>query len=164
MDLEDFAANFRAAIRAQLDWTRLAETCANVQVETLVRDEAKRRLAAFFTVWYADSAGADSLWNASGSRPLRVAAVDRTLHSWPDNRRRTVTALTRVYAASAEPVSLILPAYRVGGGCHVLLDGNHRAVAVYQADVEVHLTLCSLSAPVCETILPDLRHYAALSP
>ncbi|MEU9977704.1 hypothetical protein [Streptomyces sp. NPDC051014] len=163
MSLEDFAARFRPGIRAKLDWNALAEACANVHVESFVGDEAKRRLAALFTVWYADSTGADSSWSAPDSLPLRVGAAYRTLHSWPDSRSRTVTALTRAFSASPEPVSLTMPAYRVGGG-HVLLDGNHRAVAAHQADVDVHLTVCSLAAPVCESILPDLRHHAAPSP
>ncbi|MEU8931517.1 hypothetical protein AB0D30_16690 [Streptomyces sp. NPDC048409] len=164
MSLEDFAARFRPGIRAKLDWNALAEACVNVRVESFVGDEAKQCLAALFTVWYADSAGADSSWNAPDSLPLRVGAADRTLHSWPDSRSRTVTALTRAFSASPEPVSLTVPAYRVGWGRHVLLDGNHRAVAAHQADVDVHLTVCSLVAPVCESILPDLRHHVAPSP
>lgn len=164
MDLDDFATRFRPDIRAQLDWSLLRETRAHVRVETLAQDAAKRRLATLRTVWYSDSTGADSRWNAPGSRPLCVGGADRTLPSWPDSRRHTVSALARRFAASADPVQLTLPAYRVGGDCHVLLDGNHRAVAAHQAGVEVRLTLCSLSGPVCENVLPDLRHYAAPSP
>ncbi|MEV7030161.1 hypothetical protein AB0N99_08020 [Streptomyces sp. NPDC093272] len=164
MSLEDFEARFRPGIRAELDWIALAEFRAHVQVATFVGDEAKQRLAALFTVWYADPTGADSSWKGPGSRPLRVGEVDRTLHSWPDSRRRTVTALTQAFSASPEPVSLNVPAYQVGGGRHVLLDGNHRAVAVHQAAVGVHLTVCSLVAPVRESILPDLRHHAEPSP
>ncbi|MEU6534379.1 hypothetical protein [Streptomyces sp. NPDC047000] len=164
MDLEGFAVHFRADIRAQLDWVGLATVRADVQVETLGRDAAKQRLAALFTVWYADPAGADSRWNLPGSRPLRVDTACRTLRSWPDSRRHAVAALTQDFATSPGPVSLMLPAYRVGGAGHVLLDGNHRAVAAHQAGADIHLTLCSVVGPVCESILPDLRHYAAPSP
>lgn len=163
MDLADFTTRFGPGIRARLDWPRLAGTRPHVHVETLVGDAAKRSLARLFTVWYTDSAGADTPWDTPGSRPLRVATADRTLRTWPDNRRLTVTTLTRAYADGPGPVSLTLPVYRVGEDRHVLLDGNHRAVAAHRADAEVCLTLCSLTGPVRESILPDLRHYAAPS-
>ena len=161
MDLDDFATRFRPDIRAQLDWARLAKSRARVRVETHTRGTAKQRLADLFTVWYVDPAGADSSWNAPGSRPLRVAAAERTLLSLPEGRRSTITALGRAFAVGPEPLELTLPAYRVDESRYVLLDGNHRAVAAHRADRELHLTLCSLTGPACESILPDLRHYAA---
>ncbi|MFF0790965.1 hypothetical protein [Streptomyces spiralis] len=159
--LDDFTARFRSDIRAELDWARLAGVRAGVRVETLGQEAGRRRLAELFTVWYADPGGVDSSWNAPGSRPLRVAAADRTLPSWPVERRHAVTALTRAFAAGSGPLPLTLPAYRVDEDRHVLLDGNHRAVAAHLAGADIHLTLWSLSGPVCESILPDLRHYAA---
>ncbi|WP_369222907.1 hypothetical protein AB5J52_17265 [Streptomyces sp. R39] len=161
MDLDDFATRFRSDIRAQLDWACLAKVHTRVRVEVLTRDAAKRRLADLFTVWYADPAGANSSWDAPDSRPLSVAAAARTLPSWPEERRNTVTALTQAFAVDTEPLRLMLPAYRVDERRCVLLDGNHRAVAAHRADADVHLSLCSLSGPACESILPDLRHYAA---
>ncbi|MFE2071505.1 hypothetical protein [Streptomyces misionensis] len=164
MHLDDFAARFRADIRAQLDWTRLTRARAVADVETLDGDLAKRRLAELFTVWYADGTGAESRWDAPGSRPLRVATAQRTLPSWPEDRRRAVASLQRSFAARPGPLALTLPAYRAGEGRHVLLDGNHRAVAAHlvaRAGREIRLALWSLSGPVCENVLPDLRHHAA---
>ncbi|MFF3513463.1 hypothetical protein [Streptomyces sp. NPDC002573] len=161
MELNDFAARFRPDIRAKLDWERLATFSAPVRVESLTQGEAQRRLADLFTVWYVAPAGTDSTWNAPGSRPLRVAAAERTLLSWSERRRDTVTALARAFTEGPGPLRLTLPAYRVDEERYVLLDGNHRAVAAHQASVDMHLTLCSLSGPACESILPDLRHYAA---
>ncbi|MFF8591192.1 hypothetical protein ACF061_07055 [Streptomyces sp. NPDC015220] len=161
MDLEDFAARFRADIRARLDWRRLAEVRAGVRVETLSRDTAGQRLAELFTVWYVDPAGGEGSWGAPGSRPLRVEAADRALPDWPGEREGAVSALARAFAEGAGPLPLTLPAYRVDEARYLLLDGNHRAVAAHRAGRALRLTLWSLAGPVCEGILPDLRHYAA---
>ncbi|MGW4561550.1 hypothetical protein ACWEN3_03775 [Streptomyces sp. NPDC004561] len=162
MDLDEFARRFRADVRPQLDWARLAGAQAEAGVETLDGDAGRRRLAELFTVWYADGTGTASRWDAPGSRPLRVATAERSLPTWPEDRRRAVASLKRSFAAGRGPLALTLPAYRVGEGRHVLLDGNHRAVAAHlTAGRDVRLTLWSLSGPVCEGILPDLRHYAA---
>ncbi|GGX68301.1 hypothetical protein [Streptomyces anandii] len=161
MEFGDFAVRFRPVIRAALDWGRLADVGAGVRVETVTGGAARRCLAGLFTVWYADARGADSSWNSPGSRPLRVGSAGRTLPSWPEDRRRAVDALARGYAEGSRPVPLTLPTYRVGEDCHVLLDGNHRAVAAHRAGRDVELTLWALTGPVCEGILPDLHHYAA---
>ncbi|MEU6403938.1 hypothetical protein [Streptomyces sp. NPDC046985] len=162
MGLDDFVGRFRAGVRAELDWTRLAAERVETGVETLDGAAARRRLAELYTVWYADGAGTESRWDAPGSRPLRVATAARALSAWPEERRRAVASVTRSFAAGRGPLALTLPTYQVGEGRHVLLDGNHRAVAAHlTADRDVRLTLWSLSGPVCEAILPDLRHYAA---
>lgn len=160
MDLDAFATRFGPDIRARIDWARLAGVPTEVRVEASLEGAAQQRLAGMFTVWYADSAGRNCEWSAPGSRPLSVRGARRTLPTWPQERRRTVAALMRAFAAAPEPVTLTLPAYQVREGRSVLLDGNHRAVAAHQAGVEVRLTVCSLIGPVCESVLPDLRHYA----
>ncbi|MGW5355360.1 hypothetical protein ACWERV_33185 [Streptomyces sp. NPDC004031] len=165
MELGDFAGRFRADIRARLDWALLARAGAGVGVETLEGDAGRRRLAELFTVWYTDGAGAGSRWDAPGSRPLRVAESERALPGWPGDRRRAVDALRRSFAAGTGPLDLTVPVYRAGAGRHVLLDGNHRAVAAHLAPVrDLRLTLWALAGPVREDILPDLRHYAAPPP
>ncbi|WP_031517020.1 hypothetical protein [Streptomyces sp. NRRL F-5123] len=161
MEIGDFAGRFRADIRARLDWALLARSGARVEVETLSGGAGRRRLAELFTVWYVDGAGAGSRWDAPGSRPLRVEESERALSCWPEDRRRAVVALARSFAAGTGPLDLTVPAYRVGEGRHVLLDGNHRAVAAHLVPGrDLRLTLWALTGPVREDILPDLRHYA----
>lgn len=165
MDLGDFAGLFRADIRARLDWALLTRAGAGVEVETLDGAAGRRRLAELFTVWYADGTGAGSRWDAPGSRPLRVAESERALPRWPEDRRRAVVSLRQAFAAGSGPLDLTVPVYRAGAGRHVLLDGNHRAVAAHLVPArELRLTLCALTGPVREDILPDLRHYAAPPP
>ncbi|MFD7534725.1 hypothetical protein [Streptomyces sp. NPDC059819] len=164
MDLQQFATRFRDDIRVMIDWTQLADANTYVSVRTLAREEARRHLARLFTVWYTSPEGEDSLWIRPGSQPLRVGEAGRTAQRWPEVRTHAVADLVQAYTAAPEPVPLNIPAYAVDDGRFLLLDGNHRAVAAHRAGAAVRLTLFALHGPVCETVLPDLRHYGAPPP
>jgi hypothetical protein len=53
------------------------------------------------------------------------------------------------------PNNFYLPVYEIPTG-HLILDGNHRAVALYRSGVIPNLCMLSIKAPICSKILPDL--------
>lgn len=157
MRVEDFATIFRdgGGVRVMLAWERLGSPEFGV---TATYSRSPRLLGAMFTVWYAGPDGADAdCWSAA--RPLRVAEAGRTEPSWPAERARRIAGFERAFREAPEPARLVLPAFALGQGALLLLDGNHRAVAAHRAGVPVRLLVYALRGPLREEILPDLRHH-----
>ncbi|MBW8486972.1 hypothetical protein [Actinomadura parmotrematis] len=111
------------------------------------------------TVWYTTPEGAQTDWHHPGAvaHDVRQAAARR--EGWDTARRARLAELERLFRREGEPVQLVLPALRVRADRDLLLDGTHRAVAAYRADVPVTLLLFTLCGPLPDTVLPDLfRH------
>jgi hypothetical protein len=56
--------------------------------------------------------------------------------------------------AASVPNNFYLPAYKLPGG-HLILDGNHRAVALYRSGIIPNLCMLSIKGPICAKILSD---------
>ena len=63
--------------------------------------------------------------------------------------------LRRHQNAASIPNNFYLPVYKLPDG-HLILDGNHRAVALYRSGVIPNLCMLSIKGPICAEILPDL--------
>jgi hypothetical protein len=63
--------------------------------------------------------------------------------------------LRRHQNAAAIPNNFYLPVYKLPDG-HLILDGNHRAVALYRSNIIPNLCMLSIKGPICAEILPDL--------
>lgn len=157
MKVEDFKTVFQGgAVRAWLDW-------AQVQDGSFCLDETYTRskdiLGSLTTVWYSTPDGEQGDWRNPRDRLLRVHEARSGLTSWPDDREQRVATFKTRFAAEAEPIQLVLPAYAVGDEQYLLLDGNHRAAAAYEQNSEVRLLLLALRGPIRGDILPDLNHF-----
>src|SRR5690606_35715710 len=139
MDPAGFERTFGGLIRARLDWSRLRALAASGRVK--VADEVvldRHRLAALDTVWYVDGSGAPTDHHRPGAVNLRVgqaaelASGEPLIAGWEARGKRLVELQTSL-RASGGPVVLALPAYRIGGGRALLLDGTHRVVAAVGA-------------------------------
>lgn len=64
----------------------------------------------------------------------------------------------RQFQQEGEPPVLILPAYLIGDRM-LLLDGTHRAVALYSARIEPRVLACCVAGPVDARVLPDLERW-----
>jgi hypothetical protein len=59
---------------------------------------------------------------------------------------------------SAIPNNFYFPVYEIPDG-HLILDGNHRAVALYRSGIIPNLCMVSIKGPICSKILPDLKKW-----
>jgi hypothetical protein len=143
-------------IKARLDWSRIAAPAFRVEESF---DDSRERLGGMWSVWYAGADGAPSDWSAKGARPLSMREAADPDIPWPDHRAERLAAFEKCFASASEPIQLVLPAYDMGSGSGLILDGTHRAVAAYRAAVPVALFVFALRGPVDPAILPDLIHY-----
>jgi hypothetical protein len=143
-------------IKARLDWNRIGEPA--FQVEESI-DDSREQLGAMCSVWYMGADGAPADWSAAGARPLSMHEAANPDIAWSDHRAERLATFEECFASANEPIQLILPAYGVGHGRRLILDGTHRAVAAYRAAVPVALFVFALRGPVDPAVLPDLMHY-----
>ncbi|WP_152664522.1 hypothetical protein [Devosia geojensis] len=119
------------------------------------RDELGQLYCAYrATPWRVERPMWDPL-----ARPLRLQDVAGRMEEFsPDNRRHFLSLVDQFKAVSG-PVKLRLPAYRLVGGEALLLDGNHRATALWMSGKAIDVTLATLCAPVDRRVLIDLKYW-----
>lgn len=116
-------------------------------------------LGGLFTVWYTVPDGRQADWHHPEAAPLRVRDAACGTAVWTADRRRRLDAFEKAFQAQTEPVQLVLPVLRAAPGRDLILDGTHRAVAAYAAEVPVTLFVFALHGPLRPVMLPDLRHH-----
>lgn len=157
MEIQSFRALFGDSIRAWLDWDRLAKLDVRI-TETVVTDAVD--LGAIWSVWYATSDGRPGDWRDAGSHPMKIAEAASTPSTWPKDRASRIEFFRNRFRESAEPVTLLLPAYAVEASL-LLLDSSHRVVSAYLDNVAVRALILAIDGPTDAEILPDLPRVAA---
>lgn len=158
MEVGDFVRLFRGSVRSLVDWGRLQEHCStSIEVVT-----SKDALGELSTVWYRSPSGALSGWRDMEAMRLRVDECAH-LHNFPsyesaNHLRKLVSQFNRQVAESV----FCFPAIRTRDET-LLLDGNHRCVALYRSDMPVRILLAIASGSADEYLLPDLLHNVGIS-
>lgn len=126
-------------------WTRLVTD----------RDE----LGDFFTASRATRTRMIVRLGAPFSYPLRIREMVARMGETTPSFQAPFDVIQDDLAASGGVPAIEIPAYDLGEDGVLLLDGNHRAVALYRSQKRFRLTLSMLSAPVDRRILTDLRYF-----
>ncbi|QIJ62017.1 hypothetical protein [Streptomyces sp. JB150] len=155
----------RDGVRVALDWPRLAALHRTGAVRVVREDHALDRLPppyAYYAPWYADPAGRPTDYRAADARPLNSADLARTGQGLTEEQRHRVGHFERALAEA--PLRLCLPTLDLGEGRRLVLDGNHRLVALLRLvatgpGAAVHEF--RVSAPLDPKLLPDLHHWVA---
>ena len=145
------------SVKAQLDWSLVTDADFRV-AESFSRSPGD--LGRKLTVWYLDPAGRPVDWYTAGARPLTVREAAHSLSHWDAGRAARIARFQKGFAAQGEPVRLVLPCLAVSRGAELILDGSHRAVAAYAAQIPLTVFGYALHGPMSVDLLPDLRHYA----
>lgn len=153
MTLADFRRRFDRpdGVRVNLDWERLAASNPAIHVRTL---SLVTNATEVFTPWYARDDGLPCDYDSPGAKPQSLAAAAQN------------ALLLRRHDVSSDVPSdprLEVPAYRLGAGGLLLLDGNHRAVACVVAGVDQAVTAYVVEGPLDGAVLPDLVHWVAMN-
>lgn len=93
------------------------------------------------------------------SRPMSVEEVADALGLFAPDHRRVFERYLRQFSHADTPVRLDVPAYDLGRGRLLLLDGEHRVTALFMADVPCQVRLAVLHGPIDRLIFPDLRYW-----
>jgi hypothetical protein len=144
------------SVKAQLDWPRIDDLSFQV-VESF--SQSREYLGNMMTVWYVDPAGLQADWWSEGARPMTVREAAQGQNSWLGDRRSRIAKFKKEFIRCGRPVRLVLPSYAVRRDTQLILDGTHRSVAVYAAEIPVRLFVFTLQGLIEEATLPDLRHY-----
>ena len=149
-----------------LDWERAQRECWPIRT---IRISAAA-LRAFYTSWYAGPNGplADSVemrgrtllaFQMPGARPVPVGQVAVTLDAWIE-KKALITRYRYALQSFPPPIAISLVTYGLPNGQHLILDGNHRAVAAFLTGKEALVTALVICGPCDPHALPDLVHWS----
>jgi hypothetical protein len=149
-----------------LDWERAQRECWPIRT---IRTSAAE-LRAFYTLWYAGPNGplADSVemrgrtllaFQMPGARPVPVGQVAVTLDAWIE-KKALITRYRYALQSFPPPIAISLVTYGLPNGQHLILDGNHRAVAAFLTGKEALVTALVICGPCDPHALPDLVHWS----
>lgn len=142
LSLADFEALVGlSAIRTWVDWESLSDANCTVRMDVVPGTEALRRCQ---TVWYRNR-GTRSEWRDQNARRVRVGEEAERSRPQP-------------WVGGHLDVPQVFPALDLGGGEVMLLDGNHRAVALAGSPQPSQALLLVLAGPRDPLVFPDLVH------
>jgi|CXWL01.1.fsa_nt_gi hypothetical protein len=152
-DLAEFAALVRKAGSApMIDLTR----CMGERWPTRRETVTLRDFSRVYAPWYETADGRETSYDDPHGRPLsidRAAQVFRSL-SHKDRFDYPIEQLSK----GAIPAT-ILPAYKLPRSNLLLLDGNHRTVAIAHLKLSVPVDLIVCDGPMEESALWDLKYW-----
>jgi hypothetical protein len=108
--------------------------------------------------WYLSSSGTPASYTDQAASPVTVGKVADNIDVWPTKRAR-IDCYRYKFLVDPKVVPISLPAYSLPNNGRLLLDGNHRAVALAIARVKCEVTLVSICGPISSGALPDLSHW-----
>ncbi len=149
-----FISFFRDSIRVLLNWERMQAESWPV---TLSVEET---VSGWYAPWYYDSSGNEVDYRATDARPTLLSEVPSRLNRFRRERREAILAFSEQFRRQHGPTQLVVPAYSLGGGRYLVLDGNHRISGLVDAGSHFRAMFLAAHGPIVPDALPDLRHWA----
>jgi hypothetical protein len=155
----------RTGIRVAVDWEQLALFHRQGAATILREDATLDQLPPphrYYAPWYADRSGRATDYRATDARPLRSVDIAGDGRVLSPAQREQVTYFERILPRSGS--RLPLPVLDLGGGRRLVLDGNHRLVALLRhvaTGGSFRIAEYRITAPLDSHLLPDLRHWMA---
>lgn len=148
-----FIAFSRDNIRVLLNWERMASEAwlVEVSVETDV--------SLWYAPWYQDENAQEVDFRSPRGRPVLLPTVADRLDQLAPRRREAVIKFSAQFRKQNTPVQLVVPAYALGKGRYLLLDGNHRLAGLLHAGVAFRAMFLTIHGPIDPECLPDLAHW-----
>jgi hypothetical protein len=144
-------------IRVRIDWDEV------LRRELPVSARFVSAFAAFdgsYLPWYVPPVGAEADFD-DDARPVSLAEFPQIERRLRPERREKIAQLRRDMRKS-KGVQLLVPAYDLGDGRHLLLDACHRVAALADAPVPLAAVILVLHGPLDVRVLPDLSHWVGL--
>lgn len=155
-DLFTRTFRFPPQIRVQLDWDLVQRSHWPTRVAVA---HGIDELSTCFFPWYLCD-GREVPYSAEGAEIVSMQKLSRQYPALAAERRKAIELFAEELKGQASSVQLLLPAYSLGEGRHLFLDGCHRVAALARIDRPFTALLLSVEGPLDERILPDLRYWA----
>ncbi len=131
-----------------LNWQALiSDGCGIKQTNIQIPQDAKY----LWTPWYTNIEGVPREFCDVDALPLSIS--DAAKNTEVISRHN----VQNIY--SSVEVNLEIPAYQLPENMALILDGNHRIVSAMIEGRSITIRLWTLSSPLEEQILPDLKHW-----
>lgn len=117
-----------------------------------------------YTGWYRTDSDVGVNFSDQGARPISLPEAVHRCTELPKQKRARVSELAAAYSSTSTPILELLPAYQLQDGQHLLLDGNHRLVALGASGLRFEFCLLSIRGPLDHDALPDLVHWQRRGP
>lgn len=143
-------------INVCLNWHRMHRERWPISVSQIT---SQTDLAKLYMPWYLDPNEAWVDYAHEAAKPMRVCEAAKKIGRLPIPSQRIVAKYAAIFQASKRPIQLMLPVYRLSSEASLLLDGNHRVVALAIVKPTFELTLALIDGPVEADALPDLKHW-----
>lgn len=144
-----------AGIRPQLNWAAFAVNNWPVHIW---RTADFAQVEILTTLVYASGDSVGVSFNAEGASPLSVRDAAVKIGSFPEDKRQIVRGSEASYIKNGT-ARLTIPAYDLGEKGFLILDGNHRTIALSLARQPFQLDVLAIRGPIDPGIMPDLKHF-----
>ena len=142
-----------ARVQVRINWGLIATS--KISIETIA---CPLTFGEMFLPWYKCHGHFGGDVDCPDAHPVSLDDVVSDFSSLPHQTRKRIWQYKFIYQ-NAPPKKILLPAYDLGSSRRLLLDGNHRAVAIHQLGVPVAISLAIIHGPMNVAVLPDLRHW-----
>lgn len=149
----DFATRFGSEVRVRFNWRRFGAEGWPISIERLMPDQ----LCRVYTPWYESNGRIGAAYYELDARPLSVVEAARRRLEFDAKRAADIQEKVDLIASS--DISLEVPAFALPGGRFLLLDGNHRIVALVASGHDAPVTLHAVTGPIESDALPDLARW-----
>ncbi len=156
MDIRDFRTLFGPSIRVKLSWDLLEKRNAPID-ESVLR--SVERAAEWIVPWYLAD-GQQVSYDHPAATPLRLGEVPQNFTSLEETRQRWISSLTAQFSTQRSAHLLTVAAYKIGER-RIVIDGNHRLVAMLRGGCECTVLALSIEGPCDSEYLPDLSHWCS---
>jgi len=156
MDYEELL-NCYSGVDVCLDWTMALDWKIESHILTSSDDIRRLRMP-----WYLKG-DVCCRHSDDGAKPVTVGEVADNLAPWHCKLKRIYRHAFCFNRAKSQ-IQITFPAYYLQDGTSLLLDGNHRAVALVLREMDFKATLHSFHGPMDPKALPDLTHFMQKRP
>lgn len=152
-----FQSFFNNSIRIKLNWDKLKDD--EVTVSMSVFDKLENP-SAWYLPWYFNDLNEEVGYLAENANPLTLADIPKAINHLNSRRRDKIKdLLNRFITTTQEPVQVVIAAYALPNGKHLIMDGNHRSSALFLAGVKARLMVFEICGPIDKELIPDLCHW-----
>jgi len=151
---EDFKKQFQTSIRVDFNWAGFFTEYCKVSMQNFFAIDSYN----WFTPWYLDKNGFEVSYYHREAKPLSLNDV---LISEVMLSKRTNGIIECKDRLVGNQIVVEIPMYFLGGNKYLILDGNHRLLAVLIHGLQATIFGHVVFGPIDERMVPDLRHFMA---
>lgn len=150
---DEFKERFCSSIRVQFNWAYFGAQDWPMSEITMTDPD----LGSVFTPWYEIEGVPGAGYEQAGASPMSVERAACLLNKFAPELKAAIQQ--KINALDICDGRIVVPAYQLPDGKYLLLDGNHRLVALAVSKKQRTVVLHVVEGPPLAEVLPDLIHW-----